>query len=208
MRIIIVGAGGHAKSCVSVAESAGDIVLGFLATRDEIGLKVNGYEVLGTDVDALDWADKCDGFIVGVGQLELCEPRRSIFNELVGKGCKLVSLKASDAFMDRTATWGPGSIAMHRAVINASARIGKNCILNTGSILEHDSLIGDHVHVSTGAIVNGGCSVLDGVFIGSGSIIRQGIKIEADVVVGAGSVVVSDLLEKGVYVGNPTRKIR
>ena len=44
---------------------------------------------------------------------------------------------------------------MHDAVINANARIGKNCIINSKALVEHDVIIGDHCHIATGAIVNG-----------------------------------------------------
>ena len=48
---------------------------------------------------------------------------------------------------------------MHGAIVNKNCKIGKNCIINTGSILEHDTNIGDNCHISTGAIVNGGVTI-------------------------------------------------
>ena len=39
---------------------------------------------------------------------------------------------------------------MHGAIVNKNCKIGKNCIVNTGSILEHDTIIGDNCHISTG----------------------------------------------------------
>jgi len=49
---------------------------------------------------------------------------------------------------------------MHNAVVNPGAKIGKNCIINTGSIIEHDVIIEDHCHVAPGNIVNGGTLIL------------------------------------------------
>ena len=45
-----------------------------------------------------------------------------------------------------------GTIIMHRVVVNAGAMVGRNCILNTGSLIEHDTEIGDHTHISTAAV--------------------------------------------------------
>jgi acetyltransferase-like isoleucine patch superfamily enzyme len=45
------------------------------------------------------------------------------------------------------------------------------------------------------------------VSIGTNSTILP-VKIADDIVVGAGAVVTKDLLEPGIYAGNPARKIR
>jgi acetyltransferase-like isoleucine patch superfamily enzyme len=47
----------------------------------------------------------------------------------------------------------------------------------------------------------------DGVSIGSNATILP-VKIVDGVVIGAGSVVTKDILEKGVYAGNPAKKLR
>ena len=44
---------------------------------------------------------------------------------------------------------------MHNALVNAGAKIGDNCILNTKSLVEHDAIVEDHCHISTSSIVNG-----------------------------------------------------
>ena len=40
-------------------------------------------------------------------------------------------------------------------LINAGVFIGKNCIINSGSIIEHDSIISDHCNISTSVTING-----------------------------------------------------
>ncbi|MDQ7048321.1 MAG: DapH/DapD/GlmU-related protein [Enterobacterales bacterium] len=45
------------------------------------------------------------------------------------------------------------------------------------------------------------------VWIGAGVIILPGVSIADEVVIGAGSVVTKNLDTKGVYVGNPARKV-
>jgi tetrahydrodipicolinate N-succinyltransferase len=44
-------------------------------------------------------------------------------------------------------------IVVHHALINAGARVDRNCIINTKALAEHDAIIEDHCHISTGAIV-------------------------------------------------------
>ena len=65
------------------------------------------------------------------------------------------------------------SIIMHDALVNASASIGKNCIINTKALIEHDAIIGDHCHISTGAVINGGVDIKQGTFFGSNATSRE-----------------------------------
>ena len=50
-----------------------------------------------------------------------------------------------------------GTIVMHHALVNAGAKVGANCIINTKALIEHDAVVEDHCHIATAAIVNGGC---------------------------------------------------
>ena len=99
-------------------------------------------------------------------------------------------------------------MVLNRVVVNANAKIGRNVILNTGSIIEHDSSVGDSTHVSTGAIMNGNCHAGRNCFVASGVIMMHGISIGDEVVVGIGSMVSKNLMEPGVYLGTPARKIK
>lgn len=55
--------------------------------------------------------------------------------------------------------------------------------------------------------VCGNCRIGDGVFLGAGATVIEQIQIGPGVVVGAGATVVKDLIEPGVYVGTPARRI-
>lgn len=208
MKLVLLGAGGHAKSCIACLEHDDIQVLGLLDNTRPVGTNLDGYPILGTDDEISSWVPKSDGFLVTVGQIETASVRQRLFEMVTALGGHTPWLKATSAYVHRNALPGPGTIVMHRAFVNAGASIGSNCILNTGSIIEHDSVVGSHVHVSTGAIVNGGCRIGDCCFIGSGAVLRNGVAVAPGVVVGAGSVVVNDLGEPGVYVGNPARRIR
>jgi acetyltransferase-like isoleucine patch superfamily enzyme len=91
-------------------------------------------------------------------------------------------------YIERLKIWaeiGIGNMIMHSSIINASATIGDNCIINTQALIEHDAEVGSNCHISTGAKINGAAKIGQGSFIGSGAIIRQGIKIGANSIIGA-----------------------
>ena len=101
-------------------------------------------------------------------------------------------------------TLGTGSIVMHGAIVNAGAKVGNNCIINTLALLEHDAVIGDHCHISTGAILNGGVNVGTGSFIGSGCVLKEGLSIGKDCLVGIGLTVRHTLNDSTHFTGHAT----
>lgn len=200
--LILIGGGGHCKSVIDVAESAGFTILGILDMPEEVGKSVLDYKVIGTDDDIPQYVDKAE-FIITVGFIKNPSIRMRIYDKVKQAGGKLATIVASTAHVSHYARLGEGTVVMHQAVVNAGAKVGENCIINTFCNIEHDSVIGNQCHISTGSIVNGDCKVGEGVFIGSQSVLVNGIIVGEDIIVGAGSVVRMSISEKGIYAGNP-----
>ncbi len=200
--LILIGGGGHCKSVIEVAESAGYTILGILDKPEEIGKKVLGHNIIGVDDDIPNYVDKAE-FIITVGFIKNPALRIKLYNKVLEAGGKFATLIASTAHVSKYARLGMGTVVMHQAVINAGAFIGNNVIINTFANIEHDAIIGDQCHISTGTMVNGDCKVGERVFIGSQSVLANCIIIGEDIVVGAGSFVRKSISKKGIYSGNP-----
>ena len=102
---------------------------------------------------------------------------------------------------------GQGTVVMANAVINAGARIGAHCIINTSAVVEHDNRIADFVHISVGAKLAGTVSVGKRSWVGIAACVSNNIHICDDCMIGAGAVVIKDIEESGTYVGVPVKKI-
>lgn len=186
--LILLGGGGHCKSVIDVAESAGYTILGVLDKPELVGTKVLGYEIIGTDDDIPQYVDKAE-FLITVGQIKSPAIRKKLALLVMRAGGKFATVIASDAYVSKYATIGAGTVIMHKAVVNADACIGEHCIINTMANIEHEVQIGGFCHVSTGVMVNGNCVIGDEVFIGSGSVLYNGISVMDNAIIPAGSVV-------------------
>lgn len=108
--------------------------------------------------------------------------------------------------------------------IQKGVKVGKNCKIQSHAFICELVEIGDDCFISHGVMfINdkfekgapaGGDKKLwhstkigNNVSIGTNSTILP-VKIADSVVIGAGSVVTRDITEKGVYAGNPARKIK
>ncbi len=189
----MVGAGGHATSCIDVVETHGGFaVAGLIGSAVEVGRKILGYEVIGTDADIPALAARVPSALIAVGQIRSAEPRMRLFETLRRMGFRLPAIVSPRAHVSRHATIGEGTIVMHGAIVNAGSRVGNNCIVNSNALIEHDATVGDHCHVSTAATLNGGVRVGAGSFIGSRAVVREGIVIGDRCVIGMGQSVLAE----------------
>lgn len=202
--LVLVGGGGHCKSVIDVAESAGYNILGILDMPEDVGKQVLDYKVIGTDDDIPQYVDKAE-FIITVGFIKNPAIRILIYNRIKEAGGKLATIVASTARVSKYATVGEGSVIMHQAFVNAGAQIGENCIINTFCNIEHDAHVGAQCHISTGTMVNGDCKIGERVFVGSQSVLANGIEVGDDIIVGAGSLVRKSIKTPGSYYGNPLK---
>ncbi len=201
-QLILIGGGGHCKSVIEVAESAGYTILGILDRPEEVGKQVLDYKVIGVDDDIPQYVDQAE-FVITVGFIKNSSLRIKLYRKVLEAGGKLATLVASTAHVSKYATLGQGTVVMHQALVNAGAVIGDNVIINTFANIEHDAHIGNQCHVSTGSMINGDCVVGDSCFIGSQSVLANAIFICPNVIIGAGSLVRKSINQSGIYSGNP-----
>ncbi len=201
-KLILIGGGGHCKSVIEVAESAGYSILGILDRPEEIGKKVLDYEIIGVDDDIPRYVNQAE-FVITIGFIKNPALRIRLYEKVLQDGGKLATLVASTAYVSKYAQIGQGTVIMHKAFVNAGAIIGNNVIINTFANIEHDTHIGNQCHISTGTMINGDCQIGDNCFIGSQSVLANAISISSDVIIGAGSFIRKSIHQAGLYSGNP-----
>ena len=197
--IILLGAGGHCKSCIEVILGISQYSIFGIVDKDGSSTKhILGHDVIGTDKDLESFLFHCSDALVTVGQIKSPEIRISLFERAKTLGFNFPVIRSQHSYISNSAQIGEGTILLHHALINTSVNIDANCIINTKALIEHDTRIGSHCHVSTGAIINGGVRVEDNCFIGSGAIIHEGVTIGADSIVSAGQVIRKDIPSNSV----------
>lgn len=204
--LILIGGGGHCRSCIDVIEQTEAYqIQGILDVAEKVGQSIFGIPIVGTDSDILKWIANAQ-FLITVGQIHSSDVRSKIAEQLRLEGAELATVISPLGYVSRHAVIQRGAIVMHGALVNAGAVVGQHCILNTGSVIEHDAQIGNETHVATGAYVNGDARIGNRCFIGSHATINQGISIADGCLIGSGAVVTESLQVPGTYVGIPARK--
>jgi len=193
MPLMLLGGGGHCRSCIDVIETNKTYrIVGVVQPSISSDL-ILGYPIIGSDVDLPQLLENFKSALVTVGQTKRSETRIRLFNLLKLLDAELPVFVSPMAHCSRHSSVGDGSIIMHGAIVNAGVEVGFNCIINSQALLEHDVAVGNHCHISTGARVNGNVTIGMGSFIGSGAVLKEGIKVGENVIIGCGQVVLGDV---------------
>lgn len=198
--ICIYGCGGHGRSVADVVLSLdANSMLIFADENARPGETVMGFPVVhpkGAEAQAYR-------YVLAIGD----NVRRAAIYDRLKTSATLDKLISPRAYVGVNASMQSSVIAMHDVHIGPCTVIGVNCLLNTGCIVEHDCVVGNHSHVAPGAVICGGVTLGEFVVIGAGAVVRDGVKLASYVTVGAGAIVVEDIVQPGVYVGAPARRI-
>jgi sugar O-acyltransferase (sialic acid O-acetyltransferase NeuD family) len=207
--VVVVGGGGHAKVVIAILRKLKRYrILGYTDLKNNGA--VLGVPFLGSDSElfALAQGRKKLHAVLALGQVGLGEPRYELWSRLQSHSLLFPLIVSPDAIVNEEVSGGEGAVVMDGAVINSGASIGRGAIVNTNSTIEHDVVLADWVHVAPGATISGRATVGRFSMIGAGATLIEGIKIASGCMVGAGATVVHDLMDPGVYVGSPARRIK
>ena len=191
-KIILIGGGGHCKSCIDVIEIEKKYKIeGIFEKKKKKNFLLN-YKIFSESYLNKKEIRNKHAFVT-VGQIKNYKIRVKLFDKIKNLGFKIPSIVSPLAYVSKHAIIGQGTIVMHGAVVNAGAVIGNNCIINTNSLIEHDVIIGNHTHISTEATINGGVIIKDKVFVGSRAIIKNNIIVGEGSIIGAGLYIKKNL---------------
>ncbi|MBP2316253.1 acetyltransferase [Azospirillum soli] len=206
MRIVIFGAGGHAKVVCDVIEAFGGFTVAGFVTPDPEAATYLGYP-LHREETFLRTGPAIDAAAIAIGDNAVRWRVAAQIRTALPK-IAFPALVHPTAVISSRAILSEGSIVMARAVVNAAALVGRFAIVNTGAILEHDSRLGDGAHLAPGSVVGGAGQIGDGCLVGIGATVRPGVRMAAGSVLGAGAVAVSHLEEMAVFVGVPAVRMK
>lgn len=200
--IIIIGAGGYAKSVIDALDGRYSIK-GFI-DEYKIAKQHLGYPILGQKLEDLEKIEEYLYFIA-IGDNK---DRKYWFDKLKQYKLNIITIIDKSAIVSKNAILEEGCFVGKMAIVNSNARIGCNSIVNTKALVEHGCIIGQHVNISTNTVLNGDVKVGDGCFVGSCSVVNGQLSIGEWSIIGSGAVVVKNIEDYTVNVGIPAKKIK
>lgn len=209
-KAVIIGAGDFAKKVIRLAQRTGKFKLIGYTNPTNQG-RIFNVDYLGTDDELVQMVDHPSeiGIFIGIaGNMHLLEKREKLINDLKKQNFVFPNLIADNAFIEDDVILGEGIIVFDNSHIDFGVNIGSYSVINLNCLVLHGAKIGAGSVISPNSTMGGGSKVGNYCFVGLNTIINPYCSVGDHVVIGSGGVVVKNCLEKGVYVGNPVKKIK
>lgn len=209
MKILIIGAKGHAKEILDVLEKNGtnDELFFYDDVSENIEAYLyNKYQII-RGIDELNDAKFFDKkFALGIGNPNNREKLANKFKDL---GWQLTSIISNKIILgNHNVSLGIGINLMHNVFISSGVFIGEGTLINTGAMIHHDVKIGNYCEISPKVCLTGNVAVGNKTFIGVGTNVIPKIRIGNNCIVGAGSIVTKDIPDNSLAMGVPARIIK
>lgn len=200
-RLLLFGAGGHAKV---VADAA-------LASGEWAGLIASDRKPERCSIELLhdvamyflpELAGRYDKVHVSIGDNASREA------EAAELGTEhLATVMHPRATVSPHAHVAAGCFIAAQAVVAPGAQLGHGVIINHSAVVDHDVQVGAFSHVAPGAVLGGAVRIGTRVLVGAGAVVLPGVAVCDDAVIGAGAVVCVSVLDAGTWAGVPARKM-
>jgi sugar O-acyltransferase (sialic acid O-acetyltransferase NeuD family) len=210
-KIVIVGAGGHARDVLDVFEACNAAaprydVAGFVVESAwyQPGAIVNGYPVLG-DFGWLETHRAEVEVVCAVGDTAL---RRRLAEQAAALGVRFCTVVHPSAQLTARVAMAEGCVVCAGVVMTSNVRLGRHVHVNLASTLAHDVVVEDFATLAPGVRLSGNVHVGEGANVGTGASVIEKIRVGAWSVVGAGAAVIRDVPPDVTAVGCPARVVK
>jgi sugar O-acyltransferase (sialic acid O-acetyltransferase NeuD family) len=174
-RLIIIGAGGHARSIADIVlEQREYALVGFLDDAYPDLSSVWDIPVLGGVDTAAGLRGMAECAFVAIGNNRV---REGLVNTMLEAGFELPSIVHERAIISSRATLGRGVSIMAGAVVGTEAILGDGVIVNAGAVVDHHSKVDDFGHLGVGAVMAGGSRLGRGAWMQAGSALGYGVEV-------------------------------
>lgn len=205
-KILIAGTGGFSKEVLCLITDLGryDDVIGFIEPDFILENKDFPSLILGKPIlpfSSVDPEKHC--VTIAIGDSKIRQKTTSQLPERI----EYLTLIHPSATVSQWVEIGEGAIICAGTIITCEIKIGKHAQMNLNTTIGHDCIIGDFFTTAPGVNISGNCAFSDHVYFGTSASIKQGISICNDVTIGMGAVVTKNIIEPGVYIGSPAKKL-
>lgn len=184
------------------------IIYGIYDDYSLLGKCVSEIPVLGTleDVEK-DFAKKnFDCLFIAVGYSRM-QYRASVFNRFSGR-IPFANIIHESCNVDPSVELGEGVFLFPGVILDKGVKIGNNVLLNVRVTIAHDSTVDNHCFFGPCVNIAGFSHICEKCYIGTNATVIDNINICSGVIIGAGAVTVKDVIEPGIYIGVPSKKMK
>jgi sugar O-acyltransferase (sialic acid O-acetyltransferase NeuD family) len=186
-RLIIIGAGGHARSIADIVLEQGEYSLvGFVDDAYPDLESVWEFPILGKVDTAAGFRGMAECAFVAIGNNRV---RESLFQVLADTRFELPNIVHPRAIVSSRAILGRGVAIMAGAVVGTEAMLGDGAIVNASAVVDHHARVENFGHLGVNAAMAGGSKLGLGAWMQAGSAIGYGVEVPAGRILAPGEAI-------------------
>ena len=194
-KLAIIGAGGHGKVVGEIALLKQYKIIHFF--DDEIEkIKDFPFTISGNLDYLVNHLKDYDSFFVAIGDNQ---KRYNKLEWLKKQKKNIINLIHPKSTISKFSSLGLGISVMANAVINPGTFIKEGVIINSSASIDHDCVIECFSHISPNCSLSGNVRVGKFTHLGTGTSVHPGINIGNNVKTAVGSKVYKNILNEKVY---------
>jgi sugar O-acyltransferase (sialic acid O-acetyltransferase NeuD family) len=136
---------------------------------------------------------------VPLGLKRVNQLRAEKFEQARAKGYRFVTYVSSRAVMWPGSTIGENCFVYENVVLKPFARLGRDVIVEAGSVVGHHTEIQDHCFLGPNSVVLGESTIESYCIIGANAMVREWVRVASGCIIGAGALITRDTRPGGVY---------
>ena len=155
-KLLIVGAGGHGRCCLEIANSMNEFEKISFLDDQNISKLFNDFRVIGKINEMEKFYPEYNKIFIAVGNNKI---RERLMLKAKKIGYSIVTLIASSCYISASAIICEGTVVFPHAVINANVYIDTGCIISSNTVIDYDAKVEQYCHINTLAVVPSMASV-------------------------------------------------
>jgi sugar O-acyltransferase (sialic acid O-acetyltransferase NeuD family) len=183
--IILIGVGLSAKAIITAAQQAGNPIR---AIYDDDPSRA-GQSLMGVPVAGLI-AEAAKAGLPAVLGFDDTHQRKAAAERL---NLAWVTVIHPKAFLNPSATVGPGTVILEGVIVQPSVVIGRHAILEANATIAHDCVVEDYVHIGPGVDLAGNVRVAQGASLDVGAVVIPNMRVGQWATVGPRAAVIHDV---------------
>jgi sugar O-acyltransferase (sialic acid O-acetyltransferase NeuD family) len=201
--IIIIGAGGHARS-ITESVIANGYNIKYFVDKNKKEDNLFGYPI---KTDLLEKNNTKINILIAITNNYI---RENIYNIIKNKykNARFPSIVDPTAKISNYSKIGKGNMIMARTFIGANSKITDFCIVNNNVSIDHDCILNKFSSLAPAVVIGGNVLMGKKTYIGIGSVIKNNIVIDSDTLIGASSYLNKNTEKSSMYYGVPAKFIR
>lgn len=211
LKLLLWGAGDQARVNIPILVSLGYEIDLFIDQTKKDGVLIPNIPILHEISAISSWVKNKKtenlGVIIPIGN-PYGHIRMAIHNFTSKLGVQSISFMDNSALLSSSCEYGEGLQMMPLSLVNNDCKLGKQCILNTGSSVDHDCVLEDGVEIGPRAVLCGRVQVGENTWVGAGATILPNIRIGKNCIIGAGAVVTKNIPDNSTVIGVPAKLLK